>query len=119
LISTIQVVSQSQEVRATPLFTLSLLLDGIVLGKFNRYDEIIDPSYIASMDKQLQSVPGDIRSSTAITPVLSDVASVFDGSIVYVGMFSKYGLPDQKRSLNFTQTVRGTRDNLSIIDGRK
>jgi len=34
-------------------------------------------------------------------------------------MFAKYGLPEQKMNLNFTQSVRGTRDNLSVIDGRK
>jgi len=93
--------------------------DGIVLGKFNRYDESIDPAYIASMDKQLARVPGDIQYATAIAPVLSDVASVFDGPIVYVGMFAKYGLPEQRKSVNFIQTARDTRDNLSVIDGRK
>jgi len=93
--------------------------DGIVLGKFNLYADSKGTSFIDTMNEALKHVPGDIQYSTATAPTLSDVASVFDGPIVYVGMFAKYGQPEQMMSLNFTKTVRGTRDNLWVIDGRK
>jgi len=71
------------------------------------------------MNQALKHVPGDIQFSTATAPSLSDVASVFDGPIVYVGMFAKYGQSEQTLNLHFAESVRGTRDNLSVIDGRK
>jgi len=94
-------------------------LDGVVLGKFNLYADLLGKAYADKMDQRLKTLPGDVRFSTATAPSLSDVASVFDGPIVYVGMFAKYAQSEQTVNLNFTQSVRSTRDNLSVIDGRK
>jgi len=93
--------------------------DGIVLGKFNLYEDSFGTSFIDMMNEALKDIPGDIHYSTATAPQLRDVASVFAGPIVYVSMFAEYGQPEQRTNLNFTQNVRGTRDNLSVIDGRK
>ena len=68
--------------------------DGIVLGKFN-------------------------ANNGSKPPKLCDVAKVYDGPVVYVSMFARYGNPELTANLAFIKSVNSTRHNLSTINGRK
>jgi len=93
--------------------------DAIVLGKFNRYFNSMDEAFNRTISKVLQDVPGQIDFSKTSGPSLRDVASIYEGPVVYVGMFALYAKSEQEANLNFVKSVASTRDNLSVIDGRK
>jgi len=93
--------------------------DGIVLGKFNAYEDSKGTSFVETMSQALKDVPGNVDFTKASPPSLKDVAGVYEGPIVYVGMFAKYGMQEQSANKDFVQSARSNRDNLSVIDGRK
>ena len=93
--------------------------DGIVLGKFNTYEESIGTNFLATITEALKDIQGNIDFSKTKPPALRDVANVFDGPVVYVSMFARYGNPHLTANLQFIKTVNNTRHNLSTIYGRK
>ena len=93
--------------------------DGIVLGKFNTYEESKGTNFLATMTEALKSIPGNIDFSKTKPPSLRDVAKVYHGSVVYVSMFARYGNSELKENLEYIYTVNSTRHNLSTISGRK
>ena len=93
--------------------------DGIVLRKFNEYDESKNTNYNKMMTEALKGIPGNNDFSKAKTPTLRDVAKVFNGPVVYVSVFTLYGKSLLTANLQFIKTVNSTRQNLSTIYGRK
>ena len=94
--------------------------DGIVLGKFNSYEESLGTNFLATMTEALKNVPGNVDFSNTTPPTLRDVANVYQGPVVYVSMFARYGISALTQNREFINTVNNdTRHHLSTIDGRK
>jgi hypothetical protein len=74
--------------------------DAIILGKFN-------------------SFTGAVDSSTSKAPTLPEIMTIYDGPMVYVSMFAAYGQSQFRDNDAAMKNATGTRDNISVINGRK
>jgi hypothetical protein len=93
--------------------------DAIVLGKFNSFDESKGTSFMETVTQALRNLPGAADFSTSRAPTLPDIMAIYDGPVVYVSMFALYGRSELLTSLEVLENARSTRDNISVIDGRK
>lgn len=97
-------------------------LDAIVLGKFNDFEDSVNTKFMETMMNLSSGVEGADFKNIA-PPTLEDLAKVYSGPIVCVGMFATF--PSAKRALEefyMTKTkleTSGDRTNVRIIDGRK
>jgi hypothetical protein len=93
--------------------------DAIVLGKFNSYQESEGTFFNFTVTQALKNLPGAVDFSKSHAPTLRDFMTIYDGPMVYVSMFSVYGLSQLSDNMRVVKNARGTRDNISVIHGRK
>jgi hypothetical protein len=67
----------------------------------------------------LKNLPGAGDFSSACVPTLRDFMAIYDGPMVYVSMFSVNGLSQLRDNMIVVKNATGTRDNISVINGRK
>jgi hypothetical protein len=93
--------------------------DAIVLGKFNSFNESKGTSFTETVTQALRSLPGALDFSKSRAPTLPDIMTIYDGPMVYVSMFAAYGQSQFRDNDATMKNTRGTRDNISVINGRK
>ncbi|CAB9512805.1 expressed unknown protein [Seminavis robusta] len=97
-------------------------LDAIVMGKFNTFSESTGTSFYKMMmdyQKQFPNIPMDFQHIPG--PTVQQVAKKYKGNLIYVSMFSKYGVSDYlqtKEEMNQLQKTK-QRNNIKYIHGRR
>ena len=64
--------------------------DAIVLGKFNEYTDSRGTKFAAAI-QNISVGHSDVNFQTTPAPKLHNLAAVYRGPLIYVGMFAKYG----------------------------
>ena len=95
-------------------------LSAIVLGRFNDYGNSVGTRFVETMTTFQNEHPEfrmDFQHSK--TPRIQDVAAVFAGPIVFVGMFAHYGTVEWKEAVTSVHRMRRDRNNLYVLHGRQ
>lgn len=94
--------------------------DAIVLGKFNEYKESRGTKFAAAIQNISVGHSG-VNFQTTPAPKLHNLAAVYRGPLIYVGMFAKYGQPQKDESIITMKEERrkNNRTNIYVIDARK
>ena len=96
-------------------------LDAIVLGKFNGYQQSQNSTFLAStLEYQEQFPHQKIDFAHIPPPRIQEVASAYNGPLVWVGMFALYNEQRHQEALRMIRNLRKDgRTNLHSVDGRK
>jgi hypothetical protein len=94
--------------------------DAIVLGKFNGYKESRGTIFAAAI-QNISAGYSDVNFQITPAPKLHNLAAVFRGPLIYVGMFAKYGQQQKDESIITMKEERrkNNRANIYVIDARK
>ena len=105
-------------------------MDAIVMGKLKGFHESQDTTFVQTMRGLAKQLEGAAIDFETVPPLeLIDVASVYDGPIVSVGMFGAMGAHDYELSLATKHVlaeeglngdgIGSGRTNIDIVNGRK
>ena len=94
--------------------------DAIVLGKFNGYKESRGTIFAAAI-QNISAGYSDVNFQITPAPKLHNLAAVYRGPLIYVGMFAKYGQQQKDESIITMKEERrkNNRANIYVIDARK
>jgi Glycosyl-transferase for dystroglycan len=108
-------VSLVENIVGRPLRTF----DAIILGKFNKLGELDGMMFSETLSQAMRGLKQFFDYSNSTAPTLLDIVDIYNGPVVYVSMFATQGISQLNKSIQVVEALGDTRNNLSVIDGRK
>jgi len=95
-------------------------LDGIVVGKFNSFEESKEgTTFIKTIESLTRNMPS-VDFSKIPPPSLQAFADAYKGPLIYVSMFAAYGkYAFRNATVTMQREKKRGRKNIALVDGRK